>query len=128
LWWIDPSSTVILPEDAGLAGGPAGSADFAQDFPGRMRISTSAPSRQALVVSESYHPGWRATVDGRRAEVLPAYHDFMAVIVEPGDHAVELAFEPESLRIGTYVSFGALALTLALFAGGAFVKRAPSGR
>ena len=125
---IDPGETVILPEDAALAGGPVGTAEFVRDVPGRMQIRTNAPSRQALVISESRHAGWRARVDGRSVEVLPAYHDFLAVIVEGGSHTVDLAFEPESLRVGAYVSFGALALTLAVFIFAALVKSPSSGR
>jgi hypothetical protein len=47
-----------------------------------------------VLVSEAYHPWWRATVDGRATPVLRAQIALMAVPVMPGRHRVELHFRP----------------------------------
>jgi hypothetical protein len=109
---IDIATTALVGEDLELGGGPAGTAVISSDLPGVIRLKVDAPSRQLLVVSESYHPGWRASVDGAAAGVVRAYGDFLGVAVEPGLHSVELAFRPESLRRGIRVSLVGLALTL----------------
>ena len=75
---IDLATTVTMPMTLNLEPGPPGTATMAHDLPGDIIVDAEAPSRQILVVSESYSQGWRATVDGRPAEILPAYADLSA--------------------------------------------------
>jgi uncharacterized membrane protein YfhO len=69
-----------------------------------------------LVLSDTFYPGWRAFVDGRRAEIVPADHAFRAVYVPVGQHVVEFRYQPGSLQFGAILSalawlaFAALAL------------------
>lgn len=67
---------------------------------GRIELVTRAPSRQLLVIAESYHPGWLAKVDGQPVDLVRANGDFCGVAVPAGDHTVALAFRPASLRWG----------------------------
>lgn len=47
----------------------------------------------ALVVAKiGFHPFWRVTVDGERAETLFVFPGFVAVRAEPGEHVVEGEF------------------------------------
>jgi hypothetical protein len=112
---IDVANTVLVNEDAAVDPGPPGVAKLILDRPGRIRVMTDAPARQLLVVSESYHAGWQAYSDGRRAQIIRAYGDFMAVPVAAGAHEIEFLFRPLSWRIGGYVSAaGVVALLLFL--------------
>jgi uncharacterized membrane protein YfhO len=78
-----------------------------------MTIETRAESRQLLVVAEGYHPGWRVAVDGASAELLSAYGDLLACVIEPGVHRVELRFAPASVRNGRWLNgLGFLLLVL----------------
>ena len=113
---IDLATTVTMPMALDFEPGAPGTATVARDLPGDIVVDAEAPSRQILVVSESYSQGWRATVDGRPAETLPAYADFIGVVLEKGRHRVTLRFDPWSLRWGKAVSLVALCLTLAAFA------------
>src|SRR5262249_30181362 len=76
---------------------------------GDLDVSTIAPGRQLLVISESFHEGWRASVDGAPVPVLRAYGDYMACVVPAGEHRVRLHFEPTSYVVGRRVSALALA-------------------
>jgi hypothetical protein len=67
---------------------------------GKFELVTSAPSRQLLVIAESYHPGWLAKVDGRPVDLVCTNGDFCGVAVPAGDHTVVLAFRPASLSWG----------------------------
>jgi uncharacterized membrane protein YfhO len=64
------------------------------------------------VILESYDAGWRATVDGRPAPIVPANVLFRGIRLEPGARVVELVYRPPGLVAGLVVS--ALSL-LALF-------------
>ena len=60
-----------------------------------------------------YYPGWRATVDGRAAEIERANYAFRAIALEAGAHEVALSYRPRSLIAGTIVSGAALLAVLA---------------
>jgi hypothetical protein len=109
---IDVATTALVPCPLELDGGPPGTATLVSDRPGRVSIAVEAPSRQLLVLAESFHPGWRVKVNGERRRVLAVYGDFLGCEVGPGRHQVEFSFEPSSLRKGARLS--ALGLTLLL--------------
>ena len=83
-----------------VADDPLGGVQVRSAQSGNIELVTSAPSRQLLVIAESYHPGWLAKVDGRPVDLVRANGDFCGVAVPAGDHTVALAFRPASLRWG----------------------------
>lgn len=69
-----------------------------------------------LIVSETFHPGWRAYVDGAPRDVVQA-GPFCAVALRGDEGECYLVFEPDSVRIGLFsalVGVGAL-VGLAMF-------------
>ena len=112
---LNIATTAVVPEALALEDGEPGKASITRDFPGDIAVTTDAASRQLLVLSESYHSGWRASVDGRAIAVVPAYGDFIGVAVDGGRHEVTLEFRPESLRIGIITSAASLGLICVLF-------------
>ena len=56
-----------LPADAEVTG----SARIATEIPERLVVETEAQSPSYLVVSDSFDPGWSATVDGQAATIHP---------------------------------------------------------
>ncbi len=87
-----------------LTGGIPGVATFHVDRPGRFELKVDSPASQLLVISESYHDGWRATVDGQPAGVVRADGDFLGLILPGGVHAIRLEFRPKSLLLGRALS------------------------
>lgn len=73
---------------------------YERPAPEHIALRFDAGAKPAVVfVSESYHPWWRARVDGEPAAVLRATGAFMAVAVGPGEHRVDLEFRlPVALR------------------------------
>ncbi|MCC6729102.1 MAG: YfhO family protein [Chthonomonadales bacterium] len=78
--------------------------------PHRLAYEVSAPGGGLLVTSETMLPGWRASVNGRRAEVVTADWVLRAVPVPAGRSHVVLTYEPSSYRVGLYLSGVGLAL------------------
>jgi len=101
---VDLGSTALVSEAIELGGGVRGSAEILRDLPGDVEIRTRASSRQMLVLSESFHRGWRASSDGDLCPVVPVYGDFMGCVVQPGEHVVRFHFEPRSLVLGMRLS------------------------
>lgn len=68
-----------------------------------------------LVLSDTWYPGWHATVDGRDAKIERVDQMLRGVRLPPGTHTVEMAYRPTSFRIGWIVSLvTALALVAAV--------------
>ncbi|HEY2594894.1 MAG TPA: YfhO family protein, partial [Chloroflexota bacterium] len=119
---FQPDQEVILADDTntqatGLSGerGGHGTAQIVSYGPNDVRVHTSADGDAWLVLSDTYYPGWTATVDGQPASVLRGDVLFRVVPVPAGEHDVELRFEPNSVRIGLGISLACLAMVLFAF-------------
>lgn len=86
------------------AGTQKGKATVLSYSPNKVTIAVEAGGTSMLVLSDTYYPGWKATVDGIDREIYRTNYTFRGVIVPGGKHIVEFRYEPESLRIGLWVS------------------------
>ena len=103
-----------------LPPGKAGRATLIDHRAGQMVVKVACGSPQLLVIAESYHPGWRCTVDGSSANLYRVNGDFLGCVVEPGNAEVRLEFRPNSLFFGRLVTLAGLGLIgLCLFTGAA---------
>lgn len=75
-----------------------------------LAVESAAPA--LVVLSDSFYPGWQATVDGAPAEILRADVALRAVCVPAGRHTVTMTFRPASLDAGALVTAGGLAAWL----------------
>jgi hypothetical protein len=81
--------------------------------PSRVVLKVEAASDALLVLSDLYYPGWRATVDGRPADILRANYLMRAVALPAGRHTVVFVYEPASFKAGIAASLaGGLAIAL----------------
>jgi hypothetical protein len=76
----------------------------------QVRSSTAA----LLMVAEAWSPGWRATVNGRPVEVLPANVWMRAVSVPAGESRVEMYYVEPSLARGAAISTAAFLVLMAV--------------
>ncbi|MCL2429619.1 MAG: YfhO family protein, partial [Alphaproteobacteria bacterium] len=97
---VDPRRTVLLeapvpspppPPDAGAASGTARLLRYANT---EVDVEADAPGGGFLLLTDVWHPWWRAEVDGRPAPILKADVLFRAVALEPGVHRVHFFFAP----------------------------------
>lgn len=94
-----------------------GQATVVAQRPGRIQIDVCCRSPQLLSVAESYHSGWRLTVDGTPQSTCRINGDFLGCPVEAGQHEVVFEFRPESLHRGWIASMIGLGLVLCCFSG-----------
>jgi hypothetical protein len=93
---VGPSRGTVLSEKVG-------SDSFAADV--------SVERDSFLMLKVTYHPNWRATVDGVETETVMLMPSFVGVQLPPGDHEVQLEYRPRRLRIILLI-LGVLALPL----------------
>lgn len=74
----------------------------------RVRLEADARAASMLVLADAWYPGWKATVNGTPAEILPAYHCFRAVKVPAGTSEIVFEYKPWTLPAGLAVSAASL--------------------
>lgn len=53
-----------------------------------------------VVLSDTFYPGWHASVDGTPVEIYRANYLFRAVQVPAGEHTVVFSYFPLRLKLG----------------------------
>jgi len=90
-----------------LASGPDGStgaAEIALDRSTEVEVRTRSGRPTFLLLTDSFHPGWKALVDGEPAPIYRADYLFRAVPVPAGEHVVRFVYQPESFELGSRLS------------------------
>ena len=109
---IDITSTALVGAPIAPTTGPPGEAHLTIDRPGRIVVHTAAPEPQLLLLTERFHDGWRAEVDGEAAAPIRVNGDFLGCVVPAGTHDVTLVFAPSSVRRGAALTVVGLVLTI----------------
>jgi Bacterial membrane protein YfhO len=81
--------------------------------PEEVVVEAESTSDAVLVVNDAWAPGWRAMIDGRNADVMPADVLVRAVRWPAGRHTLVMTYRPPGLAAGQMVSAVALVLALA---------------
>jgi hypothetical protein len=102
---FDPRREVILEAPLASVGSapasdPPTSARVAVVSPTHVEVEAELPRPGILVLSESWFPGWVASVDGAPAEILHADYVLRGVALPAGPHRVRFEYRPVSVRIG----------------------------
>ncbi|MDP8923092.1 MAG: SMC-Scp complex subunit ScpB, partial [Chloroflexota bacterium] len=101
----------------------AGAVTFEQAGAERVRLLVRADAPGYLVLSDTWFPGWQASIDGERVPILRANVLFRAVPVAAGEQVVEFRYEPRSFQIGALMSVVTLILGLLLLVGARRLRR-----
>lgn len=72
--------------------------------PNKVSIDVESPSDAFLVLSDTYYPGWRATVDGADTKVYRTNYTFRGIVVPKGAHQVRFYYDPDSFKLGIIIS------------------------
>ena len=105
---VDPGRTVLLESPPQMPAAPA--APASQPRPGSARlvryentevlVDAEAPAGGFLLLTDVWHPWWRAEVDGKDTAILKADVLFRAVQLTPGRHEIRFTFHPLSGALG----------------------------
>ncbi|MDW8107463.1 MAG: YfhO family protein [Armatimonadota bacterium] len=70
----------------------------------RLRVVNPTERRGWLLITDTWYPGWSATVNGKTVPLLQANGAFRAVPIPAGEAVVEMRFVPRSFWIGALLS------------------------
>lgn len=111
---VDLRRTALI-ETPPLPGLPADTQEFGGSGPGSaivrrfddtlVEIDTTTEAPRILMMSDSFFPGWSATVDGMRSALLRADGALRATVVPAGHHIVRFEYRPVSITAGFSITF-----------------------
>ena len=81
----------------------------------RVVINAELEQPGILVLSDSFYPGWRATVDGEPTKIYRVDGLFRGVPLDEGSHTVIFQYSPGSFTMGVYITGIAFTACLGLF-------------
>jgi len=114
---MEYASTVLLDRLPALGISPAQAggtvALLREDFD-ELELQVAAPANCVLLVTDTYAPGWTATVDDKPTGILRANYAFRAVAVPAGEHTVRFRFVHEGLRTGAVLTALGLVILMGL--------------
>jgi hypothetical protein len=70
----------------------------------RVELLAQSAEDSLLVLSDTYYPGWKAFVDGKKTKIYRADYNFRAISLTPGAHRVEFVYDPISFKLGAGVT------------------------
>jgi len=111
---LSPSEVVLNAPGPAADGAPA-EVTWVDDGLNQMVLHVQAQGAGYLVLADAIQTGWRVTVDGSPAHLVPADHAFAAVAVGPGSHTVRFYYPGPLRGAGAWISaLTALALLAAI--------------
>jgi len=82
--------------------------------PNEVILNAEMENAGLVVLSDSYHPDWKAFIDGKRTEIFITDFLIRSVFVPQGSHQIRFVFKPVSFYAGAIVSFLSLLILLAI--------------
>jgi len=70
-----------------------------------------AEKKSIVVLTDNWHPNWKALLNGKPVEVLKINGAFRGIIVNNGEFDIQLQYEPKTLKPALYLTLLSL-LTL----------------
>lgn len=108
-----------LPEPSTVKARVTASTDDSYD----VALDQPATAGSALVVSENYYPGWRATVDGKPVAVARTNFNLIGIALPAGARAVQFKFTDDAYQKGKVLTLACVGIAIVLLAGGVAVDR-----
>ncbi len=102
-----------IPELVGVTGEPV-AATIVSESALRVEIQATTSQPGLLVLSDSYFPGWIATVNGSPREIHRVDIALRGVLLPSGEHTIVFEYQPRWFQIGVVVSLIGWLLALAL--------------
>ncbi len=102
---FDPKNSVVL--EGQLPEGNCTSAQVISNISlfGERTIEVETKGGCVLVVTDSFYPGWIASIDGAQTKIYAANYLFRAIYVPDGHHLVRFVYRPDSFLVGAITTF-----------------------
>jgi hypothetical protein len=97
-------SAMLMAKSSHIKGKEKG-VKFISETNNRLVLQSTAEEDSLLVLSDTYYPGWKAFVDGKKTKIYRADYTFRALPLSAGTHRVEFVYDPLSFKLGALFTF-----------------------
>ena len=92
--------------------------------PNQLKYVSNNSNEGFAVFSEMYYQnGWKATIDGKEAEILNVNYVLRGLQIPAGKHTIEFKFEPEVIKTGSTIALMSSIGMLLLIGAGVYFER-----
>ncbi len=113
---FDPLRTVLLAGEAAPELGACRPHDEDVQMPlhrpNYVRITANLECRGMVILTDTFFPGWGATVDGKSARIYQVYGGVRGVVADAGQHVIEMRYRPWSVILGALMTALAAVITI----------------
>ena len=102
------------PATRGWTANGGASVEVSRYSPQQLRLAVRADAEAVVGTSVTAWPGWKLSIDGRKAPLLSYNHAFLGFRVPPGAHEAVLRYAPDSVRDGAAISVLSLSISASL--------------
>ncbi|MEP0861770.1 MAG: YfhO family protein [Ignavibacterium sp.] len=69
-----------------------------------IEAEVNASGNNFIFIGNSYHPGWKAYINGTKTVVYKTNHGYLGVVVPKGKHTLKIEYAPESFFISRNIA------------------------
>jgi hypothetical protein len=100
-----PNQSVLLDKEINVVDPASGSAKIIKRNNSETEISADIKSKNALLIlTDTYYPGWTASIDGKFTQIIPANIHQRSIVVPYGTHHILFKYNPLSFIAGMSIS------------------------
>jgi hypothetical protein len=89
--------------------------EIARHVSDQVVLNADMQCKGMVLLSETYYPGWQASIDGRKAEIFDADGMIRGVVADRGRHVIVMKYRPRSVLLGGAMTLMGTLLTAFLF-------------
>lgn len=75
----------------------------------------ASDDKSTLLFTIPFENSWKVTVDGKRAEIIPAAGTLLSVELSKGKHTIEIKYIPKGFYMGIFITLISIILIILLF-------------
>jgi len=106
------SASAFLPKESVAPPSHGGEASITIYEPERIQIMTTSTASGLLVITDTFYPGWTATIDNNPTEIIKANWTMRAIAVPQGTHTISMIYAPKTAWYGARLSILSLGATI----------------
>jgi uncharacterized membrane protein YfhO len=95
--WTNSPAAPFTKGGGGVSGGEV---EILSESNNRLALQVEVAEDNLLVLSDTYYPGWKAFVNGKKTKIYRADYNFRAIPLTAGTHRVEFVYDPISFELG----------------------------
>ena len=88
-----------------------------EHLPNTIKYTSNNTQDGFAVFSENFYNGWKATIDGKEADIHRVDYVLRGLAIPKGKHTIEFTFEPQVVKTGSTIALVSSVLMILVIVG-----------